>query len=273
MIPMQNKPSKLIKTILFFELVYHSIVQNVRRGHSNAVQGLILDVIMNLLLVVFFVLFISVLGIRAFAVRGNFILFVMTGVLLYMGHVKVMGVVKSASSPTDPMLKHGPVSTPLNILAAAFSALYIQVLSVSVLLLATHVWLEPVFFYQFRGLVGCFLLAWLLGISIGMLFSSLGLFFPKPMTVVSTAYTRMNMIFSGKMILANTLATSKLVWFTWNPLFHIIDQARGYTFINYEPRNTNLTYVFIVLFIITTIAFMLDHWGRKYASESWKSRG
>ncbi|GHA48516.1 ABC transporter permease [Amylibacter ulvae] len=273
MLPTNQKKSKLSKAISFFELAYHSIVRNVRKGHSNAVQGLIMDVLQNLLLVVFFALFIGILGMRSVAVRGNFILYVMTGVFLYLSHIKVMGAVRTAASPTDQMLKHAPVNMLLNVIAASFSALYIQLLSMAVLLFATHVWLEPVVFYNLKGVAVCFFLAWLFGIAMGVLFSSLGIFFPKPMTIITTAYTRMNMIFSGKMMLANSLTPALLPWFTWNPLFHIIDQARGHTFINYIPRNTNLTYVWVVFLIVLMLGFMIDHWARKYASQSWNARG
>jgi ABC-type polysaccharide/polyol phosphate export permease len=30
--------------------------------------------------------------------------------------------------------------------------------------------------------------------------------------------------------------------FIWNPLFHIIDQARGFVFINYNPHYTSISY-------------------------------
>jgi ABC-type polysaccharide/polyol phosphate export permease len=50
------------------------------------------------------------------------------------------------------------------------------------------------------------------------------------------------MVASGKMFVANSLPGSVLVMFTWNPLFHVIDQARGFAFIDYQPRNSDLFY-------------------------------
>jgi ABC-type polysaccharide/polyol phosphate export permease len=50
------------------------------------------------------------------------------------------------------------------------------------------------------------------------------------------------MIASGKMFVANTLPPAMLAMFDWNPLFHIIDQCRGFVFNNYFPRNSNWEY-------------------------------
>ena len=59
---------------------------------------------------------------------------------------------------------------------------------------------------------------------------------------MQTVFQRLNMVASGKMFVANSLPGSVLVMFTWNPLFHVIDQARGFAFINYQPRNSDLFY-------------------------------
>ena len=55
-------------------------------------------------------------------------------------------------------------------------------------------------------------------------------------------YTRANMIVSGKMFVANALPAYILSFFIWNPLYHIIDQSRGFVFINYTPHHSSITY-------------------------------
>jgi hypothetical protein len=71
-----------------------------------------------------------------------------------------------------------------------------------------------------------FLLAWASGCAIGILLYGLMPWAPSFISLLSTIYQRANMIFSGKMMLGNTLPATMLVMFDWNPLFHIIDQAR-----------------------------------------------
>jgi ABC-type polysaccharide/polyol phosphate export permease len=81
------------------------------------------------------------------------------------------------------------------------------------------------------------------------------------------------MIASGKMVLANTLPHKMLVMFSWNPLFHIIDQARGYTFINYNPHYSNWHYALIVGLALLMIGLMGEFYTRQFASVSWTAKG
>ncbi len=80
------------------------------------------------------------------------------------------------------------------------------------------------------------------------------------------------MIASGKMFLANTLPTSMLVMFDWNPLFHIIDQSRGFVFINYNPHFTNWQYAFWVSVVFIVIGLMGEFFTRRRISLSWNAR-
>lgn len=256
----------------YCSLVYHSAVKDVRAGHRNAIMGLVLDMIQALTMVVFFCLFIQILGMRSVAVRGNFVLFVMTGVFFYITHIKALGKIKGAADPRNAMLKHAPVTTLMNIGAAALSSLYIAFMSMVIITFLAHVVVEPVTFYNLKIVMLCFFLAWFSGVAVGLLFMGLSIFFPSAMTVVTTAYQRMNMIFSGKMMLASQMPSFMLPMFMWNPLFHTIDQARGATFINYEAKVTSISYVVWVSFTLIVLGFMLEHWGRKYASESWHTR-
>ncbi|MGB0798261.1 MAG: ABC transporter permease, partial [Planktomarina sp.] len=77
---------------------------------------------------------------------------------------------------------------------------------------------------------------------------------------------------SGKMFVANTLPSFMLNMFDWNPLFHCIDQARGFIFINYNPHHSSITYPLIVGSILIVIGLMGEFYTRKHASESWSAR-
>jgi ABC-type polysaccharide/polyol phosphate export permease len=261
------------KSILkFLDLLYHSVVRDVRKSDGNALMGLAKEILQASLLVIFFYVLITFLNMRSVSVRGSFIVYVMTGVFLFLTHIKAIGKVLGSGGPTNPLLKHAPVTTLLIISSTALSALYIQLLAVGAILFITHVMIEPVYFYDFRGVAGMFFMAWISGVSVGLVFLSLNPFMPGVISIVAKIYQRANMIFSGKMFLANTLPSVMLPFFTWNPLFHAIDQARGYAFINYVPRNTSLMYPIYFTLAFVVIGMMFEHWGRKYASESWNSR-
>jgi ABC-type polysaccharide/polyol phosphate export permease len=80
------------------------------------------------------------------------------------------------------------------------------------------------------------------------------------------------MIASGKMFLANTLPSFMLAMFDWNPLFHSIDQARGYVFINYNPHYSSWEYAVWVGVVLVMLGLMGDFYTRRRASISWNAR-
>lgn len=258
----------------FFEfsaLVYHTIVNNVRKGKRNALQALLLEVLQASMMVIFFYFMIQFLGMRSFAVRGSFVLYVMTGVFLYLTHNKSIAAV-SGGSATNPMLKHAPINTLMMIVSGALTALYIQVLAIIVIAFIANVLIDPFTVYNLKIVALCLLLAWGSGIAIGLMFLSLNPYLPETMKIINKIYTRANMIFSGKMVLANTIPSFTLPYFTWNPLFHTIDQARGAAFVNYTAHKTSLMYPVYIICIFVVLGLMLEHWSRKYVSESWAAR-
>lgn len=229
----------------FWTLVYHSIVRDIRKGKGNAVQAILLEILKSAMMVIFFYILITFVGMKNIAVRGSFVLYVMSGVFLYLTHVQAIGSV-SAGSANNPMLAHRPVSTLLMMVSGALSSLYVQILAVIVITFVANVLIDPFTVYNLELISFSFFLSWSSGVAVGILFMSIQPFFPEIMKVVNVVYKRANMIFSGKMFLANTLPSYMLPFFIWNPLFHTIDQARGAAFVNYEPRVTNLTYPIVV---------------------------
>jgi ABC-type polysaccharide/polyol phosphate export permease len=80
------------------------------------------------------------------------------------------------------------------------------------------------------------------------------------------------MVFSGKMFVANQTPMYILSIFMWNPLFHCIDQTRGFMFLNYEPRYTSITYPIVTTFVLIVIGLMADRFTEKHASASWNAK-
>ena len=258
-------------TFNFLVLLYHSTVRDIRKANGNALIALVMEVMQTVIMIAIFYTFVSILG-RPSLISGSFLMFIMSGVFLFMTHVKTMGKIAGTNASTNQMLIHAPVSSLLLIGTAAFATLYIQVLSMAIILLIVQVFIEPVVIHSPKGFALCFFLSWFSGIGIGVLFMSITAFFPKSFGIVATVYSRANMIFSGKMLLASNMGSALLPFFVWNPLFHLIDQSRIAVFVNYNSNATNLAYPIWFGIIALLIGFMLEHYAHKYVSVSANAR-
>lgn len=253
------------------EVIYHATVRNLRKSHRNALIGLFINMLQTLLLVAVFYFMFTILGLKSNAVRGDFLLYIMSGVFLYITHTKSMAAIVGSEGPASPMMQHAPMSTFVAITSSALSALYMQVLSAGVVLFIYDVAYRPLEVYQPVGVIAMLLLAWFSGVAVGMVFLAMKPWFPQFTNVASTIYARANMIASGKMFLANTLPFTMLKIFDWNPLFHIIDQARGYAFINYNPHYSSWSYALGVAAVLLILGLMGESYTRKHASLSWNA--
>ncbi len=268
-----RKPkSGMASALSIAELIYHSIVRSVRAQHNNAFVAIAMNVMQTVMFLAAFYLMFSVLGLRGAAVRGDFLIYLMTGIFLYLTHIKALGAVLGSEGPASPMMQHAPMNTIISIMSAAIGALYIQVLSLVLVLFAYHVAWTPVHVEQPLEAFGMMLLAWFSGCGLGLFFLAMKPWFPSIVALLAMVYQRANMIASGKMFLANTLPSYMLTMFDWNPLFHVIDQARGYAFINYNPRFSNWEYAFWVAVVFIMIGLMGEFYTRRHASLSWNAR-
>jgi len=255
------------------EVTFHAAVRNVRKSHRNAVWGLMASILQTvLMLAVFFVMF-QFMGLRGATVRGDFLLYLMSGIFLFMVHTKAMGAVVRADGPTSPMMKHAPMNTLVAIGAAALSSLYIQILSMTVILYLYHVLVTPITIDQPVGAMGMVLLSWGSGVAIGTVFLAAKPWNPEMVGLVSSIYMRANMVASGKMFLANMMPGFLLAMFDWNPLFHTIDQARGFIFLNYFPHYSSIGYPIRVTLVCLMIGLIGEYYTRRRASLSWSARG
>ena len=256
----------------FTELLFHSVVRDARKSSGNATLGLLLVMLQSLtMLAVFFLLF-TVLGMRSAAIRGDFVVFLLTGIFLFLTHNKAVASAMGAVSPVGGLTLHTPISSLLNILASVLSGLYLQVLGFALILLVVHIMRGGLEFYNPAGLIFPFFMAWASGIAIGLMFGVLRPFAPKFIPMVAMMYRRLNMITSGKMLPANYMSATMITWFDWNPLFHTIDQARGHAFVNYFPRHTNMEYPVYLSLSLVMVAMMIEFWLRKNMGESWGKR-
>jgi len=254
------------------ELIYHMTVQSVRKTHANALMAIGLNILQTVIFVMAFYLLFVVLGMRSAAIRGDFLLYIMTGIFLYMVNTRTVTAVVGSEGPSSPMMKHRPMTTAVAIGAAALGSLYTQVLSMMVVLYVYHVGWGPISIHYWPGAFGMVILAWFFGVAVGIILLAIKPWFPQFAATTATIYTRVNMIASGKMFVANSLPGYMLVWFDWNPLFHTIDQARGFTFVNYFPHFSDWHYALWTTCVLLLLGMMGEFYTRRHASLSWEAR-
>lgn len=269
MFRVETRTSGLNAALTILDLIFHSTVRAIRRGHRHALLGLISNVVQTLIFIGVFYAMMTLLKMRGAAIRGDFVVYLMSGIFLFMTNVKAMGSVAGSEGPTSAMMLHAPMNTAIAMSSAALAALYTQVLSIIVVLGGYHVAIAPVHIDDPVGAMGMVLLAWANGVATGMVVLACKPWWPAAAGIAQTIYSRANMIASGKMFVANTLSYTMLKVFDWNPLFHIIDQARGYAFINYNPHNSTLTYPIYVTLALFAIGLIGEFHTRKHASLSW----
>jgi ABC-type polysaccharide/polyol phosphate export permease len=254
------------------ELVFHNTVRAVRKTHANAFMAIAMNILQTVIFVASFYILFSVLGMRGNAIRGDFILYIMSGIFFYLTHVRTVSSVFGTEGPASAVMLHAPMTTFVAIASNALSALYIQVLSVLLVLYFYHVLFTPITIHQWAPAFGMLLLAWFAGVAVGVLFLALKPWFPSFAQTGQMIYVRASMIASGKMFVANQLPGKMVEWFDWNPLFHIIDQTRGFVFINYFPHHSSVTYPLYVSIAILMIGLMAEFYTRQNASLSWDAR-
>jgi len=268
-----NRVSSAVKIL---ELIYHNTVRSVRSTHGNAFMSIAVSVFQSLMFVLFFYVMFTVMGLKGMALRGDFVIFLLTGIFLFMTHNKAVGAVLGAEGPTSGMMQHAPMNTAIAIVSSMLAVLYIQVLAVIFILFVYDVAVNPYVLTEIVdpvSVMGMLLLSWFSGGCIGLMFFALKPWFPGFVGTASTLYKRANMIASGKMFVANQLPGFMIAMFDWNPLFHTIDQARGFAFINYVPRNSNWEYVWYLSLVFLMLGLMGEFYTRRKASSSWSARG
>ncbi len=264
--------SFLASALTIAELVYHTTVRDVRKTHGNAFMALAVNIMTAVIFVLAFYVMFTVLGLRGAKLRGDFMLYMMSGIFLFLTHIKALSAVAGAEGASSPMMQHAPMNTMISIFSAALGALYLQVLSALCILFFYHTMFQRIEIDDPIGAFGMMLIAWFTGAAVGLLFLSMKPWFPTFTQMAQTVYMRINMIASGKLFVANMLPTYMLAYFDWNPLFHAIDQCRGFIFANYFPRTTDYVYAINVGVVLLIIGLLGEFYTRQYASASWGAR-
>ena len=239
------------------ELIYVSIVRSFRSDTGGSLLGFASLLLMPLMLFTAFYIMFEVFGRRP-AIRGDFLIFMMTGIFLYRAHIQAVQNLRGAGHAMSGMMFYAKTSTLLSILAAAINQLYIVILSIIVIMGTAYLIRGHLEVFNPAGMLLPFFLAWASGLAVGLLFLAFTPLAPSIIPPLYQVYRRAQMITSGKMFVANSLPTAILPFFQWNPLFHSIDQARGHAFINYIPRNTWIEYPLYFTLAALAIGFTTE---------------
>ncbi|MFT5160391.1 MAG: ABC-type polysaccharide/polyol phosphate export permease, partial [Paracoccaceae bacterium] len=111
MLQYEKRTSGFWAAIRFIDLLYHSIVRVVRKSSSNAIMGLLTSMMQSVVMLAVFYIMFSVFGLRGNATRGDFLIYLMTGIFLFLTHTKTMSAVVSSEGPASPIMKHAPMTT------------------------------------------------------------------------------------------------------------------------------------------------------------------
>ena len=93
--------STLQSVIATGELIYHATVRSIRTGHGNALLAILSNMMVSVLFVLAFYVMFTVLGLKGTALRGDFLLYIMSGIFLFMTHTKALGAVVGAACGVD----------------------------------------------------------------------------------------------------------------------------------------------------------------------------
>lgn len=244
-------------SLSLIELIYISIVRSFRTATGGSFLGLAGLLMQPLILFAVFYVMFEVFG-RSPVIRGDFLLFMMTGIFLYRAHIQAVTKLKGASHAISGMMFYAKTSTLLSILASAINQLYIVVLSIIAIMGTSYLIRGELEVYNPSGMLLPFFLAWASGLAVGLMFMAFSPLAPKFIPMLYQIYRRAQMITSGKMFVANMIPASILPFFTWNPLFHAIDQARGQAFINYVPKKTSMEYPLYFTLAALALGFVVE---------------
>jgi hypothetical protein len=92
-------------------LVYHSAVRSDRKQYNNTFISIGMNMLQVATFVAVFYFMFIILGLRGAAIRGDFLVYIMSGIFLFMTHTKTMQGAFASEGPSSPMMQHAPMNT------------------------------------------------------------------------------------------------------------------------------------------------------------------
>ncbi|MHA1107878.1 MAG: ABC transporter permease [Alphaproteobacteria bacterium] len=247
------------KLAAFLSLVYALVVRDLRSEHKNAALGILISVAQPLVTGLVFFAFMSLIGGRAGKVRGDDLTFVLVGFILFFVHIRTVSAVSGALRPD--MMNHQRLTPFLMVCVRATGSFYKNTLALIIMLAANYLLRDVIEMHDPLMFVFAFLLCWLGGIGIGIVFLAAGRYLSWG-ALLHTTYVRVMFFTSGKFFVANTVPGFIRPYLDWNPLFHLLDQGRAAAFLNYTSRTTNMSYPILVILATLVIGMLVENYVR-----------
>lgn len=264
----QQVPTLAAGALRFLDILRATIVHSIRRETGGSALGFVSALLRPLVLLATFWIIIEVMGVRGIAIRGNTVTFLLTGILPFLVHVETVTKVSMAVRKARSMLHHAPASIFVYVLAQALATLYLNLAAAILIWTVAELSGAGLGLRDPAGLMAPYMLAWLSGLGVGLVFLVIGHVAPTAAQVASTVYTRLQFFTCGKFWAANIMPPALVDYAVWNPLLHIIDQIRGAAFVNYTPQHTSLDWPVAFAIGSVVFGFMLEDRLRKGFSVS-----
>jgi hypothetical protein len=226
-------------------LFHRQLMHHIHGGHKHVLVSVIYNVAQTILLVGAFYLFSSLFHMNTGMIRGDLLIFLVTGVFIFNLHIKSAGSVLE--------VKPGG-----SFVAASLAGLYTQIYSLIIVLGGYALLGNQIRIHSLSGVGAGMLLSWLSGVGVGLVFRGVRPYSKRLAGFIAQAYGRINMLGSGQMFVANMLPAYVLSYFKWNPLFHIVDQTRGAAFLNYTPWYSDMTFPCIATIAVLVFGLLVD---------------
>ena len=259
-----------ISLVAFITLVYSLVVRDLRSEHRNAALGILISVAQPLLAGLLFYFFITFIGGRMGKVRGDDLTFVVLGFVIFFMHIRTVAQVTMALR--EDMMNHQRLSPFLLVTVKGISSGYKIILALIILLVLNYLIRDVYEMQNPLRFLSVIFWCWMGGIAVGILFMAAVRYLTWG-ALLQTTYIRLMFFTSGKFFVANLLSADIRWFMDWNPLFHLLDQSRDASFLNYTARTTNMEYPIIVYLVILVVAMLIEHYVRVNYSRSHMAGG
>ena len=108
------------------------------------------------------------IGIRTSFTTGDYMLYIISGIAMYITHNSAVMVMVGAEGPASTMLQLAPMNALISIWPSSLRALYTQVIKLSTILLIHHLAINPVGIDHPIATFGIYLVSWFTVVTVGM---------------------------------------------------------------------------------------------------------
>ena len=155
-IPCQMR-SGISGTLVLLKQVYFGHVGGMRKSSGwNAVLGLIGSMMQTVISIMTFYFMFQLMGARSSPFKGNYMLYIISGIAMFMVHNTTVQAVAGAEGPTSGMMQHAPMHTILRHAWQRCKALYQQTITTRKIWSIYHFTVNPLEIFNPIGLAGRF---------------------------------------------------------------------------------------------------------------------